>query len=428
MAQSSQLSQSNQLSQFPSIETILDQTNFSTFHEEIEQMTEKKQIQLKNEEYKALTRFRLNLLEYYQQHKETIQGQYTAELQKLEKEIYQMLKQYKDEIISIRAKYLKTDVPEELGVFINPLPKRKIRYTASLKDRYIAGDDFKREVDRLPQKFQELLRHEIEEINEARDQEIQAVKEKKNQQRDYFWKSLDQLGKGYEQKKMAIQEFDAAEEFDIKTVLRRYEGNIIRARMKYIELSQLPNENGNENGGQGIQGQGPNVTDAKEKEKERMLNSDKLYTDAIIQEKIRIPFNKMSNNMTRFFENYAEKMIECKCRNEGYVRMGSCSVLSYSTGLLNSDSIIYNVIYSVNVCYPYENMEVECKIKNITKIGIRAIISEQNNPIILFISREHNPDKDFDQYKENQIIKVKILGHRFELNDEYISVIGELID
>jgi DNA-directed RNA polymerase subunit E'/Rpb7 len=191
--------------------------------------------------------------------------------------------------------------------------------------------------------------------------------------------------------------------------------------MKYIELSQLPN--------------GPNadadagVDEARaEKEKERTLNSDKLYTEAIIQEKIRIPFNKMSNNMTRFFENYAEKMIECKCRNEGYVRRGSCSVLSYSTGLLNSDSIIYNVVYSVNVCYPYENMEVECKIKNITKIGIRAIISEQNNPIILFISREHNPDKDFDQYKENQIIKVKILGHRFELNDEYISVIGELID
>ena len=420
-----------QSSQFPSIETILDQTNFSTFHEEIEQMTEKKQIKLKNEEYNALTAFRLKLLEFYQDHKETIQGQYTIELQKLEKELYQMLKQYKDEILSIRAKHLKTDVPEEMGELptLNPLPKRKIRYTSTLKERYIAGDDFKREVDRLPQKFQELLKHEIEEINEARDQEIQAVKEKKNQERDYFWRSLDKLGKGYEQKKVAIQEFDAAEVFDIKTVLRRYEGNIIKARMKYIELSQLPNTNeANAGANVGVNAL-TNDSDARaEKEKERMLNSDKLYTDAIIQEKIKIPFNKMSNNMTRFFENYAEKMIECKCRNEGYVRMGSCSVLSYSTGLLNSDSIIYNVIYSVNVCYPYENMEVECKIKNITKIGIRAIISEQNNPIILFISREHNPDKDFDQYKENQIIKVKILGHRFELNDQYISVIGELID
>jgi DNA-directed RNA polymerase subunit E'/Rpb7 len=107
--------------------------------------------------------------------------------------------------------------------------------------------------------------------------------------------------------------------------------------------------------------------------------------------------------------------------------MGSSSVLTYSTGLLTSDSIIYNVVYSVDICYPYENMEIKCKIKNITKIGIRAVISEHNNPIVLFISREHNPDKDFDQYKESQIIKVKVLGHRFELNDEYISVIGELL-
>jgi hypothetical protein len=72
-------------------------------------------------------------------------------------------------------------------------------------------------------------------------------------------------------------------------------------------------------------------------------------------------------------------------------------------------------------------MEIECKIKNITKIGIRAIINEHNNPIVLFISREHNPDKDFEQYKEDNYIRVKVLGHRFELNDEYISVIGELL-
>jgi len=414
-----------QLAQFPTIETILDQINFSNFHEEIEEMSEKKQIKLKNEEYKLLTAFRLKLLEYYQDHKETIEGQYTAELQKLEKEVYQMLKQYKDEIIATRAKHLKTDVPEEMGVLptLNPLPKRKIHYTSTLKERYIAGDDFKREVDKMPKKMQEMLQHEIEEINEARDKEIQSVKEKKNQQRDYFWKSLDKLGKGYEQKKVAIEEFDAAEIFDIKTVLRRYEGNIIRARMKYIELSQLPNGEVKEPGTHTIQ-----IQQRDEKEKEHILNSQNLYTEAIIQEKIKIPFNKISNNMTRFFEMYSEKKIERKCRNEGYVRMGSSSVISYSTGLLNSDSIIYNVIYSVDVCYPYENMELKCKIKNITKIGIRAIISEQNNPIILFISREHNPDKDFDQYKENQIIKVKILGHRFELNDEYVSVIGELID
>jgi hypothetical protein len=171
------------------------------------------------------------------------------------------------------------------------------------------------------------------------------------------------------------------------------------------------------------------VTESKDlgQPKEKIIDTTKLFTQAIIQEKIKIKFNKLSNNMTKFFETYAEKEIECKCRNEGYIRAGSSSVLTYSTGLLNSDSIIYNVAYSVDICFPYENMEIECKIKNITKIGIRAVISEHNNPIVMFISREHNPDKDFEQYKENQIIKVKVIGHRFELNDTYISVIGELL-
>lgn len=44
-----------------------------------------------------------------------------------------------------------------------------------------------------------------------------------------------------------------------------------------------------------------------------------------------------------------------------------------------------------------------------------------------FISREHNSDKDFELYEEEQIISVKVLGNRYELNDEYITIIGEII-
>jgi hypothetical protein len=72
-------------------------------------------------------------------------------------------------------------------------------------------------------------------------------------------------------------------------------------------------------------------------------------------------------------------------------------------------------------------MIIKCKIVNITKIGIRAIISELNNPIVLFISREHNANRNFEDYDEGSMINIKVLGVRFELNDEYISVIGEII-
>ena len=425
---------------FPTIENILDQTNFSTFHEEIEKMPEKNQTKLYNEEYKALNEFRMKLLVFYEDHKKAIE-EYTSEVPALEKQVYQMLKEYKDQILGIRAKHLKTNVPDEpLGVLIKPLKQRRYPQGSTLRERIIAGDHLLRDVERLPKKFQDKINSEIIKLNGFRDQEIQQAKEKRNKERDHFWSVLDQVGKSFEQKKVAIKEFDNYEESDIKDILRRHEGRVINLRREYIELFQASpdadlnsplnrNQNEDQNDVESEKREKEKVenVNVRVKESEKIIDSDKLYSQAIIQEKIKIPFIKMSNNMTRFFENYAEKKIERKCRNEGYVRMGSSSVLTYSTGLLTSDSIIYNVAYSVDVCFPYENMEIECKIKNITKIGIRAIISEQNNPIVMFISREHNPDKDFDQYKENQIINVKVLGHRFELNDEYISVIGELL-
>ena len=415
---------------FPSIENILDQTNFSNFQDEIEQMTQIKQIKLKNEEYKALEQFRMKLLAFYEDHKKAINEEYTAELVKLRKDLYQMLKEYKEQIIAIRVKYTKATEENVLGVNelpeLKPLPRRRTRPGDSLSQRIIAGDDLKKDVERLPQKFQERIKREIEKLEELKQQEIYDAKEKRNKQRDHFWKTLDR--RSYEEKKVVIREFDDYEETDIKTILRKYEGFVIQLRRKYIELSKLPNVDPNSNEADEFEvDEGAEVNPMETKSDKEELNIDVLYTEAIIQEKIKIQFNKVSNNMTKFFETYAEKKIENKCRNEGYVRMGSSSVLTYSTGLLNSDSIVYNVVYSVDVCYPYENMEIKCKIKNITKIGIRAVISEHNNPIVLFISREHNPDKDFDQYKESQIIKVKVLGHRFELNDEYISVIGELL-
>jgi hypothetical protein len=76
---------------------------------------------------------------------------------------------------------------------------------------------------------------------------------------------------------------------------------------------------------------------------------------------------------------------------------------------------------------PYEDMELSCLVKNINKIGIRCIIQEDDNPMNIFISSEHNSQLEMDKYKEGDAIKVKVLGHRFELNDTFISIIAEII-
>jgi DNA-directed RNA polymerase subunit E'/Rpb7 len=159
----------------------------------------------------------------------------------------------------------------------------------------------------------------------------------------------------------------------------------------------------------------------------QQLQNPKLYETVLIHKRISVSFSKIGNNMNDYFKQYSENNIEGKCHKGGYIKPYSTTIVNYTTGLLKNNSVIYDVVYSMDVCFPYENMEVLCKIKNITKIGIRGIISDDHNPIILFISREHNASKNFDDYEEGQIIKVKIIGHRFEINDENISVIGEII-
>jgi hypothetical protein len=158
-----------------------------------------------------------------------------------------------------------------------------------------------------------------------------------------------------------------------------------------------------------------------------LAQNPNIYVNSLIHKRVCVPFSKIGNNMNEYFRKYSENYYEGKCHKEGYFKPFSTSIVSYTTGLLKSDTVIYDVVYSIDVCFPYENMEVVCKIKNITKIGIRGIISEEYNPIILFISREHNATKNFDDYEEGHMIKVKIIGHRFEINDENISVIGEII-
>ena len=45
-------------------------------------------------------------------------------------------------------------------------------------------------------------------------------------------------------------------------------------------------------------------------------------------------------------------------------------------------------------------------------------------PMVVYVLREHNA---FLDYKINSKIYVKIGGHRFEHNDPFISVFGEIV-
>ena len=97
--------------------------------------------------------------------------------------------------------------------------------------------------------------------------------------------------------------------------------------------------------------------------------------------------------------------------------------------LLENETIKFQVVFQCQVCNPSEGQIIPCIAKNITKAGIRAEADDDNNPLIIFIARDHNYlNKSFSNIIENQEIVVRVIGQRFELNDKSISVIADLVE
>ena len=74
-------------------------------------------------------------------------------------------------------------------------------------------------------------------------------------------------------------------------------------------------------------------------------------------------------------------------------------------------------------------MLISCFAKNITKAGIRGeSANDVPSPVIVFIAKDHHYNISyFNEVKEGDKITVRVIGQRFELNDKYVSVIGELV-
>ena len=154
-----------------------------------------------------------------------------------------------------------------------------------------------------------------------------------------------------------------------------------------------------------------------------------IYSLAILTKKIHIPITMVGKNIKETLNQIISYEIEGKCISEGYIKPNSINILTYSNGVIEGSNINFEIVIECLVCNPVEGMHIACIVKNITKAGIRAQLSEENNPLIIFIARDHNyMSKNFSSVEENQEIKIRVIGQRFELNDTYISVIGELLE
>ncbi len=154
-----------------------------------------------------------------------------------------------------------------------------------------------------------------------------------------------------------------------------------------------------------------------------------IYFKSVLEKNIFIDLKSVNNNLDNNILTILKDNYEGKCTNDGYIKRNTIKIITYSSGIVINNSIKFNIVFECMICYPVEGMKIQCIIKNITKAGLRCILDDDNNPLIIFVARDHHYiNSEFNNLKEQDKINVKIIGQRFELNDPHICVISEFID
>jgi len=155
-----------------------------------------------------------------------------------------------------------------------------------------------------------------------------------------------------------------------------------------------------------------------------------IYSKSLLTRNITLPVTIIGRNIKETIEHVINDHYEGKCLVEGYIKPKSSKIITFSSGVIAGDSISFEVVFECMICNPVEGMNVMCVAKNITKAGIRAeSATETPSPIVVFIARDHHFNNNkFINIHEGDMLQIRVIGQRFELNDSYISIIGELMN
>ncbi len=155
-----------------------------------------------------------------------------------------------------------------------------------------------------------------------------------------------------------------------------------------------------------------------------------IYSRCLLTRKVVLPITYVGKNIDEVMEEYIKNTFEGKCVVEGFVKPNSSKIIRYSSGIIERGSnIVFELIFECDICFPVEGMILSCVVKNTVKAGIRAESStDVPSPFVVFIAKDHHfTSQQFNEVQVGDIINVKVIGQRFELNDKTISIIGEMI-
>jgi len=155
-----------------------------------------------------------------------------------------------------------------------------------------------------------------------------------------------------------------------------------------------------------------------------------IYSRSLLTRKVVLPITCIGKNLDEVMEEYIRNTFEGKCVVEGFVKPNSSKIIRYSSGIIERGSnIVFELVFECDICFPVEGMTISCTVKNNVKAGIRAeSATDVPSPFVVFVAKDHHfASQQFNELQIGDIITVRVIGQRFELNDKAVSIIGELV-
>jgi DNA-directed RNA polymerase subunit E'/Rpb7 len=172
------------------------------------------------------------------------------------------------------------------------------------------------------------------------------------------------------------------------------------------------------------------VTKTTQFKKRRDTKLQSIYSRGLLTRKLVLPITIIGKSLDEIIEESIRNNFEGRCLVEGYIKPNSAKIIRYSSGIIErGNNIVFEVVFECDICFPVEGMLISCSVKNIVKAGIRAeVANEVPSPVVVFVAKDHHfSNQQFNEIQVGDIITVRVIGQRFELNDKYVSIIGELV-
>lgn len=165
------------------------------------------------------------------------------------------------------------------------------------------------------------------------------------------------------------------------------------------------------------------------------------FVRSLLRDAVLIKPEYLGSNFREVIQQQLRLRLEGVCSRHGYIMPGSVAVHKVSLGRVEATSlngdVRFDVQYMANVCNPPVGAHLPARVVNMNKFGVLLQTGLMQTdgafvPVVeIVVTRQPlngvGSEVDLDNLSPGDEVRVEIVGKRFELNDEKISVVGRII-